>query len=341
MLVVLHSNRHSVPYKAPLLAQYEAESPAWILSPLSRYMDSFFSSPVDVMLPPCCLYLTQYEAESPAWILSPLSRYMDSFFSSPVDVMLPPCCLYLTQYEAESPAWILSPLSRYMDSFFYVVKTLPSLLLYVLYFYSCVIPSHPPFPKDLTADGDIESNPGPLSKDSLEYLNPGQWIDDDAIFQYCEYLFSSAGLAFDLYCIFSSVMNGLITDLSPEHKQTVDHQIFSAKTTGTRFLIAPINDGMTALSASRTFSGSHWGVILLDCVQNVATVIDPILNSNFLNPIVDKFSEKMPSFTIRYANVPKSQTPSDCGIYVIAYVQKYLQILTTHESLSNLSIDFF
>ncbi|KAL0245091.1 hypothetical protein GEMRC1_009171 [Eukaryota sp. GEM-RC1] len=142
---------------------------------------------------------------------------MDSFFSSPVDVMLPPCCLYLTQYEAESPAWILSPLSRYMDSFFYVVKTLPSLLLYVLYFYSCVIPSHPPFPKDLTADGDIESNPGPLSKDSLEYLNPGQWI---------------------------------------------------------------------------------------------------------LNPIVDKFREKMPSFTIRYSNVPKSQTPSDCGIYVIAYVQK-------------------
>ncbi|KAL0251173.1 hypothetical protein GEMRC1_000386 [Eukaryota sp. GEM-RC1] len=239
MLVVLHSNRHSAPYKAPLLAQYEAESPAWILSPLSRYTDSFF----------------------------------------------------------------------------YVVKTLPSLLLYVIYFYSCVIPSHPPFPKDLTADGDIESNPGPLSKDSLEYLNPGQWIDDDAIFQYCEYRFNSAGLAFDLILI--------------------------AKTTGTRFLIAPINDGMTALSASRTFSGSHWGVILLDCVQNVATVIDPILNSNYLNNIVDKFREKMPSFTIRYANVPKSQTPSDCGIYVIAYVQKYLQILTTHESLSNPSIDFF
>ncbi|KAL0235149.1 hypothetical protein GEMRC1_001731 [Eukaryota sp. GEM-RC1] len=208
--------------------------------------------------------------------------------------------------------------------------------------FACLlISSHPPFQKDLTINGDVESNPGPLSKDSLEYLNPGQWIDDDAIFQYCQYLFNSARLAFDLYSIPSSVMNGLITDLSPEHKQTVDRQILIAKTTGTRFLIAPINDGMTALSASRTFSGSHWGVILLDCVQNVATVIDPILNSNFLNHIVDKFREKMPSFTIRYANVPKSQTPSDCGIYVIAYVQKYLQILTTHESLSNLSTDFF
>ncbi|KAL0239676.1 hypothetical protein GEMRC1_009784 [Eukaryota sp. GEM-RC1] len=125
-----------------------------------------------------------------------------------------------------------------------------------------VFSSRPPFKEDLTMDGDVESNPGPLSKDSLEYLNPGQWIDDDAIFQYCQYLFNSARLAFDLYSIPSSVMNGLITDLSPEHKQTVDRQILTAKTTGTRFLIAPINDGMTALSASRTFSGSHWGVIL-------------------------------------------------------------------------------
>ncbi|KAL0245141.1 hypothetical protein GEMRC1_009221 [Eukaryota sp. GEM-RC1] len=223
MLVVLHSNRHSAPYKAPLLAQ------------------------------------SNFEAESPAWILSPLSRYMDSLFSSPVDVMLPSCCLYLTQYEAESPAWILSPLSRYINSFFYVVKKLPSLLLYVLYFYSCVIPSRPPFPKNLAADGDIESNPGPLSKDSLEYLNPGQWIDDDALSEYSKHLFKEANLDWECYVITPGEMwSDFFTDGYCQNK------IDDARERSTRYFAVPLNDAMNTTGGS---GGVHWGLMVIDYAE--------------------------------------------------------------------------
>ncbi|KAL0251362.1 hypothetical protein GEMRC1_000575 [Eukaryota sp. GEM-RC1] len=283
------------------------------------------------MLPPCYLYLTQYEAESPAWILSPLSRYMDSFFSSPVDVMLPPCYLYLTQYEAESPAWILSPLSRYMDSFFYVVKTLPSLLLYVLYFYSCVIPSHPPFPKDLTADGDIESNPGPLSKDSLEYLNPGQWIDDYALSEYSKHLFKEANLDWECYFITPDEMwSDFLTDGYCQNK------IDDARERSTRYFAVPLNDAMNTTGGS---GGVHWGLMVIDCAENNAIFVDPIVGSSYLSSVVDELCRKV-TLNVQRVNITKTQTPNDCGIYVIGYIQKFVELISRDGiNLSLISIE--
>ncbi|KAL0246803.1 hypothetical protein GEMRC1_008010 [Eukaryota sp. GEM-RC1] len=317
------------------LTQYEAESPAWILSPLSRYMDSFFSSPVDVMLPPCCLYLTQYEAESPAWILSPLSPYMDSFFSSPVDVMLPPCCLYLTQYEAESPAWILSPLSRYMDSFFYVVKTLPSLLLYVLYFYSCVIPSHPPFPKDLTADGDIESNPGPVTQEAINSVYPHQWVDDEAIVEYCKVIFQEAELDFESMFIHPTTLLQYIVSPDAPLDQWLLTKIEKNQIINSKYLFVPLSDTMTrnANYSREGVTGSHWGLAIIDCCEKEWIFIDPMLTTvdmskSMVKSAVDILFEVLVpwGYDFRYVHVTKSQSANDFGVYVIAYIQKYVEL---------------
>ncbi|KAL0240024.1 hypothetical protein GEMRC1_010131 [Eukaryota sp. GEM-RC1] len=106
------------------------------------------------------------------------------------------CCYQLLLQpflNFSSPCTLISSPPLFQD-------ILPSLLLSLSVYRTSTIekPCRHPSPKDLTADGDIESNPGRLSKDSLEYLNPGQWIDDDTIFQYCQYLFNSAGRVFDL-----------------------------------------------------------------------------------------------------------------------------------------------
>ncbi|KAL0245310.1 hypothetical protein GEMRC1_009389 [Eukaryota sp. GEM-RC1] len=246
MLVVLHSNRHSAPYKAPLLAQ--------------------------------------------------------------------------SNFEAESPAWILSPLSRYINSFFYVVKKLPSLLLYVLYFYSCVIPSRPPFPKNLTADGDIESNPGPLSKDSLEYLNPGQWIDDDALSEYSKHLFKEANLDRECYVITPGEMwSDFFTDGYCQNK------IDDARERSTRYFDVPLNDAMNTTGGS---GGVHWGLMVIDYAETTRYF-----------SVVDELCRKV-TLNVQRLNITKTQTPNDCGIYVIGYIQKFVELISRDRiNLSLISIE--
>ncbi|KAL0241405.1 hypothetical protein GEMRC1_006640 [Eukaryota sp. GEM-RC1] len=197
---------------------------------------------------------------------------------------------------------------------------------------SCtVFSSRPPFKEDLTMDGDVESNPGPLSKDSLEYLNPGQWIDDYALSEYSKHQFKEANLDWECYFIAPDEMwSDFLTDGYCQNK------IDDARERSTRYFAVPLNDAMNTTGGS---GGVHWGLMVIDCAENNAIFVDPIVGSSYLSSVVDELCRKV-TLNVQRVNITKTQTPNDCGIYVIGYIQKFVELISRDGiNLSLISIE--
>ncbi|KAL0249614.1 hypothetical protein GEMRC1_004844 [Eukaryota sp. GEM-RC1] len=210
---------------------------------------------------------------------------------------------------------------------------LPSLLLSLSVYRTSTIekPCRHPSPKDLTADGDIESNPGPWSKDSLEYLNPGQWIDDYAFSEYSKHLFKEANLDWECYFITPGEMwSDFFTDGYCQNK------IDDARERSTRYFAVPLNDAMNTTGGS---GGVHWGLMVIDCAENNAIFVDPIVGSSYLSSVVDELCRKV-TLNVQRVNITKTQTPNHCGIYVIGYIQKFVELISRDRiNLSLISIE--
>ncbi|KAL0249545.1 hypothetical protein GEMRC1_004775 [Eukaryota sp. GEM-RC1] len=54
-----------------------------------------------------------------------------------------------------------------------------------------VFSSRPTFKEDLTIDGDVESNPGPVSQEALDCLQPDHLVDDEVFVEFSRSIFQT------------------------------------------------------------------------------------------------------------------------------------------------------
>ncbi|KAL0233075.1 hypothetical protein GEMRC1_011822 [Eukaryota sp. GEM-RC1] len=246
---------------------------------------------------------------------------------------MPPFCPYLTQLVTDSIARFRAQLSLEKDSSFCVLST--HTFVAMKYSSPLFIPSHPPFPKDLTADGDIESNPGPVTQEGVNSVYPNQWVDDEAIVEYCKVIFQEAGLDFESMFIHPTTWLQYIVSPDVPLDQWLLTKIEKNQITNSKYLFVPLSDTMTRNSnySREGVTGSHWGLAIIDCCEKEWIFIDPMLTTvdmskSMVKSAVDILSEVlMPlEYVFRYVPVTKTQSANDCGVYVIAYIQKYIEL---------------
>ncbi|KAL0246777.1 hypothetical protein GEMRC1_007984 [Eukaryota sp. GEM-RC1] len=246
---------------------------------------------------------------------------------------MPPFCPYLTQLVTDSIARFRAQLSLDKDSSFCVLST--HTFVAMKYSSPLFIPSHPPFPKDLTADGDIESNPGPVTQEAINSVYPHQWVDDEAIVEYCKVIFQEAELDFESMFIHPTTWLQYIVSPDVPLDQWLLTKIQRNQRTNSKYLFVPLSDTMTrnANYSREGVTGSHWGLAIIDCCEKEWIFIDPMLTSedmskSMVKSAVDILSEVLVpwGYVFRYVPVTKTQSANDCGVYVIAYIQKYVEL---------------
>ncbi|KAL0241394.1 hypothetical protein GEMRC1_006629 [Eukaryota sp. GEM-RC1] len=240
-----------MPPFCPYLTQLVTDSIARFRAQLSLDKDSSFpstaSTSVASIMPPFCPYLTQLVTDSIAQFRAQLSLDKDSSFpstaSTSVASIMPPFCPYLTQLVTDSIARFRAQLSLDKDSSFCVLST--HTFVAMKYSSPLFIPSHPPFPKDLTADGDIESNPGPVTQEAINSVYPNQWVDDEAIVEYCKVIFQQAGLDFESMFIHPTTWLQYIVSPDVPLDQWLLTKIQRNQRTNSKYLFVPLSDTMT------------------------------------------------------------------------------------------------
>ncbi|KAL0248390.1 hypothetical protein GEMRC1_003626 [Eukaryota sp. GEM-RC1] len=113
------------------------------------------------------------------------------------------------------------------------------------------------FLRDLTIDGDIESNPGPfVTEEGITTLKPSVWLDDSVVDFYGEYITENSELCqfFRIGNLHAAVSYGNFDTLALEFLNVQN----SMRETGKRFLFILINDGV--------FRGTstHWTLLVCD-----------------------------------------------------------------------------
>ncbi|KAL0241288.1 hypothetical protein GEMRC1_006523 [Eukaryota sp. GEM-RC1] len=139
-----------------------------------------------------------------------------------------------------------------------------------------VFSSRHPFKEDLTADGDIESNPGPISESALQTLLPDEWIDDEVIDQYCLYLLKLHN--YPVECFISPILmlhNAVDTTTQQFDVVLLTKFIIQQLTNNgyCRYFIAPVINN----TGTR---GYHWGLLIIDCRHRKWLFIDPNYDTN-------------------------------------------------------------
>ncbi|KAL0239500.1 hypothetical protein GEMRC1_009608 [Eukaryota sp. GEM-RC1] len=249
---------------------------------------------------------------------------------------MPPSCPYLTQLVTVSIARFRAQLSLDKDSSFCVLST--HTFVAMKYSSPLFIPSHPPFPKDLTADGDIESNPGPVTQEAINSVYPHQWVDDEAIVEYCKVIFQEAELDFESMFIHPTTLLQYIVSPDAPLDQWLLTKLEKNQRTNSKYLFVPLSDTMTRNTnySREGVTGYHWGLAIIDCSEKEWIFIDPMLTSedmskSMVKSAVDILSEVLVpwGYDFRYVHVTKSQSANDCGVYVIAYIHKYVELFKT------------
>ncbi|KAL0242799.1 hypothetical protein GEMRC1_005362 [Eukaryota sp. GEM-RC1] len=113
------------------------------------------------------------------------------------------------------------------------------------------------FLRDLTMDGDIESNPGPfVTEEGITTLKPSVWLDDSVVDFYGEYITESSELCqfFRIGNLHAAVSYGDFDTLALEFRNVQN----SMRETGERLLFIPINDGVFRGTAT------HWTLLVCD-----------------------------------------------------------------------------
>ncbi|KAL0231746.1 hypothetical protein GEMRC1_011150 [Eukaryota sp. GEM-RC1] len=200
-----------------------------------------------------------------------------------------------------------------------------------------VFSSRHPFKEDLTADGDIESNPGPVTQEAINSVYPNQWLDDEAIVEYCKVIFQEAELDFESMFIHPTTLLQYI--VSPDALLRLDQWLLTKiqqnQRTNSKYLFVPLSDTMTrnANYSREGVTGCHWGLAIIDCCEKEWIFIDPMLTTvdmskSMVKSAVDILSEVLVpwGYVFRYVPVTKRQSANDCGVYIIAYIQKYVEL---------------
>ncbi|KAL0241762.1 hypothetical protein GEMRC1_006997 [Eukaryota sp. GEM-RC1] len=103
-----------------------------------------------------------------------------------------PCVVLLSPDGTVSPLRVNSPPMNYthiLKNKSYAVCG--SSLRSVLDLSCTVFSSRPTFKEDLTMDGDVESNPGPVSQEALDCLQPDHLVDDEVFVEFSRSIFQT------------------------------------------------------------------------------------------------------------------------------------------------------
>ncbi|KAL0248736.1 hypothetical protein GEMRC1_003970 [Eukaryota sp. GEM-RC1] len=202
-----------------------------------------------------------------------------------------------------------------------------------------VVSSHNPFPKDLTADGDTESNPGPISESALQTLLPDEWIDDEVIDEYCKYLFNLHNYPVECFISPTLMLHNTVDTTTQQFDDVLLTNFIIQQLTKIchcRYFIAPVINNTGT-------KGYHWGLLIIDRHISKWLFIDPNYDTNDF--YLDEENVECPSgsFNVFLSTVhsalcvleympiivpvTQKQTPNDCGVYVLEYIRIFVHAL--------------
>ncbi|KAL0229127.1 hypothetical protein GEMRC1_013747 [Eukaryota sp. GEM-RC1] len=131
-------------------------------------------------------------------------------------------------------------------------------------------------------DGDVESNPGPVTQQALDCLQPDHLVDDEVLVEFSRSIFQTyfkpqaSSVDFDDLFIQPALLKGynLFPDLLLD--VFINDKVNVTKEKGYNYLIIPLNDSMTEPAND----GTHWGLVIVDCVRLEGIFIDPKCDSD-------------------------------------------------------------
>ncbi|KAL0232578.1 hypothetical protein GEMRC1_011325 [Eukaryota sp. GEM-RC1] len=199
------------------------------------------------------------------------------------------------------------------------------------------------FVRDLTTDGDIESNPGPfVTEEEITTLKPSVWLDDSVVDFYGEYITENSELCqfFRIGNLHAAVSYGNFDTLALEFLNVQN----SMRETGKRFLFIPINDGVFRDTAT------HWTLLVCDIDSTSFFSLDPMYTDSSTQLSFDVLTQNdqvvstLQEYLRHFGNfsnlgklpVIKHQTPNDCGPYILMYMQRFVHLASTSDNFQEI-----